>query len=161
MNMKTYISFHNRWILCHKGLCLLWRRPVLDSYVMCVGDQTTITCKTIKPVNKINTFHPHTGCGNAYSEVSFPILFIFLYITEREQVLARIGEKSTLLNNVLGRKSNWSGHIMRRNCLLHDATEEEMKEVKGVGKRRTQLLDDLRKRRRYWELKEGADDRNR
>ena len=27
-------------------------------------------------------------------------------------------------------------------------------EVKGVGRRRTQLIDDLRDRRRYWELKE-------
>jgi len=31
--------------------------------------------------------------------------------------------------------------------------------VKGVGRRRTQLLDDLRNRRRYWELKEEAEDR--
>ena len=30
--------------------------------------------------------------------------------------------------------------------------------MKGVGRRRTQLLDDLRKRRRYWELKEEAED---
>jgi hypothetical protein len=30
-----------------------------------------------------------------------------------------------------------------------------MKEVKGVGTR-TELLDDLRKRRRYWELKKEA-----
>ena len=29
----------------------------------------------------------------------------------------------------------------------------------GVGRRRTQLLDDLRKRRRYWELKEEAEER--
>ena len=32
-------------------------------------------------------------------------------------------------------------------------------EVKGVGRRRTQLLDDLRDRRTYWELKEEAEDR--
>ena len=32
-----------------------------------------------------------------------------------------------------------------------------MTEVKGVGRRRTQLLDDLRNRRRYWELKEEAE----
>ena len=32
-----------------------------------------------------------------------------------------------------------------------------MTEVKEVG-RRTQLLDDLRNRRRYWELKEEAED---
>ena len=29
-----------------------------------------------------------------------------------------------------------------------------MKEVKGVGRRRTKLFDDLRNRRRYWEQKE-------
>jgi hypothetical protein len=36
-----------------------------------------------------------------------------------------------------------------------------MTEVKGVGRKRTQLLYDLRNRRRYWELKEEAEDRKR
>jgi hypothetical protein len=36
-----------------------------------------------------------------------------------------------------------------------------MTEMKGVGiRRRSQLLDNLRNRRRYWELKEEAEDRN-
>ena len=73
-----------------------------------------------------------------------------------EQVLDRIGEKRTLLNNIVRRKANWIGHILRRNCLLHDAIEGQMKEVKGIGRRRTQLLDDLRNIRRYWEPKEEA-----
>ena len=34
-----------------------------------------------------------------------------------------------------------------------------MKEVKGVGSIKTQLLDDLRNRRKCWELKEGAEDK--
>jgi hypothetical protein len=33
--------------------------------------------------------------------------------------------------------------------------------MKGVGRRRTQLLNDLRNRRGYWELKEEAEDQNR
>jgi hypothetical protein len=33
--------------------------------------------------------------------------------------------------------------------------------VKGVGKRRIQLLDDLRNRKRYWELKQEDEDRKR
>ena len=78
-----------------------------------------------------------------------------------ERVLGRIGERRTLINNILRRKANWVGHIARRNYLLHDAIEGQMTEVKGVGRRRTQLLDDLRNRRRYWELKEEAEDRNR
>ena len=79
-----------------------------------------------------------------------------------EQFLYRIGEKRTLLNNILRIKANWNGHILKRNCLLRDAIEGQMTEVKGVGRRRrrTQLLDDLRNRR-YCELKEEAEDRNR
>ena len=38
-----------------------------------------------------------------------------------EQVLDRIGEKITLINNILCRKGNWIGHILRRNCLLHSS----------------------------------------
>jgi hypothetical protein len=55
-----------------------------------------------------------------------------------EQALERIGEKRTLSNNILRRKAIWIGHILRRNCLLHDAIEGQMTEVKGVGRRRTQ-----------------------
>ena len=72
-----------------------------------------------------------------------------------------MGEKKTLLNNILRRKANWIGHIMRINCLLHDAIEAQMTEVKGEGCRRTQLLDDLRNKRRYWEVEEEAEDRKR
>ena len=78
-----------------------------------------------------------------------------------DQVLDRIGEKRTLLNNILRRKTNWIGYILRRNCLLYYAIEGQMTGVKGVGRRRTQLLDDLKNRRRYWELKEEAEDRKR
>ena len=64
------------------------------------------------------------------------------------EVLEHIGEKRTLLNNILRRKAYWIGHILKRNCLLHDAIEGQMTEVKGVGRRiRRQLLDDLRNRR--------------
>ena len=79
-----------------------------------------------------------------------------------EEVLKRIGEKRTLLNTVLRRKTNWIGHLLRRNCLLRDAIKGEMTEMKGVGRiRRRQLLDDLRNRKRYWELKEEVEDRKR
>ena len=67
-----------------------------------------------------------------------------------EEVLGRVGEKRTLLNNILRRKANWIVHILRINCLLHDVTEGQMTETKGVGRRRIQLLDDMRNRGRYW-----------
>ena len=68
-----------------------------------------------------------------------------------------IGEKRTLPNNILCRKANWIGHILRRNCPLHDSSDEQASEVKGVG-RRTQLNKDSRNRKRYGELKDEAED---
>ena len=73
-----------------------------------------------------------------------------------QEVLACIGEKMRLLNNILPTKTNWINHILRRNCLLHEAIEGQMTEVIGVGgrrRRRTQLPDDVRKRRRYIDLR--------
>ena len=64
-----------------------------------------------------------------------------------EQVIECIGEKRTLLNYILSIKANWIGHIL--NCLLRDAIEGQMTEVKGVGRRKTHLLDNLRNRRKY------------
>ena len=50
--------------------------------------------------------------------------------------------------------------FLRRNCLLNDAIEGQMTEVKGVERRRrTQLLADLRNRRRNCELKKEAEER--
>ena len=43
-----------------------------------------------------------------------------------EEVLECIGENRTLLNNILRRKANPIGHILRRNCLLHDAIGGQM-----------------------------------
>ena len=43
-----------------------------------------------------------------------------------KQVLEHTREKRTILNNILLRKANWIGHILRRNCLLHDANEGQM-----------------------------------
>ena len=74
-----------------------------------------------------------------------------------EQFLERIGDKRTLLNNILHRKSNCIVYTREKNCRLHDAIVGQMTEVKGVGRRRTQLLEDLRNRRRYWKLKEVAE----
>ena len=78
-----------------------------------------------------------------------------------EQVLQRVGEKRTLLNNTLRTKANWICHILRKNSLLHDAIEGQITEVKGVERRKTQLLDDWRNRRRYLAVKEEAEDRKR
>ena len=65
-----------------------------------------------------------------------------------EQVLEHVAEKRTLLNNIICRKVYWIGHILRRNCLLHDAIQGQMTDLKGAGRRRTQLLDDLKQKKK-------------
>ena len=70
-----------------------------------------------------------------------------------EQVLELLGEKGTLLNNILCRKVNWIGNILRRDFLPHDTIEGQMAKMTRLGRRSTRLLDDLRNRRRYCELK--------
>ena len=45
----------------------------------------------------------------------------------RNDVLLRVKEQRNILHEILKRKENWFGHIMRRNCLLHRVTEGEIK----------------------------------
>jgi hypothetical protein len=80
-----------------------------------------------------------------------------------EEVLHRIKEERNILHTIKGRKANWIGHILRRNCLLKYVIEGKLEgrmEMTGRrGRRRKQLLDDLKEKRRYWKLKEEALDR--
>jgi hypothetical protein len=67
------------------------------------------------------------------------------------------------LHEIRKRKVNWIGHILRRNCLLQRVIKGKIKggiEVTGrKGRRRRQLLDDLKESRGYSHLKEEALDR--
>jgi hypothetical protein len=68
-----------------------------------------------------------------------------------------------LKHEILKRKANWIGHILRRNCLLQRVTEGKIQrgtEVTGrQGIRRKKLLGDLKERRGYSRLTEEALDR--
>jgi hypothetical protein len=81
-----------------------------------------------------------------------------------EDVLLRVKEHRNILLEIRKRKANWIGHILRRNCLLQRVTEGKIQagiEVTGRrGRRRRNLLDDLKERRGYSHLKEEALDRN-
>jgi hypothetical protein len=77
-----------------------------------------------------------------------------------EEVLHRVEEERNILHTIKRRKANWIGHILRRNCLLKHVIEGKLEgriEMTGRrGKRRKQLLDDLKEKRGYWKLKEEA-----
>jgi len=80
-----------------------------------------------------------------------------------EEVLLRVNEQRNILHEIRKRKENEIGHILRRNCLLQRVIEGKIQggiEVTGrQGRRRRKLLDDLKKKRGYSDLKEEALDR--
>jgi hypothetical protein len=80
-----------------------------------------------------------------------------------EEVLHRVQERRNILHTIKRRKANWIGHIVRRNCLLKHVIEGKLEgriEMTGRrGRRRKQLLDDLKEKRRYWKLEEETLDR--
>ena len=80
-----------------------------------------------------------------------------------EEMLLSVNEKRNILHEIRKRKANWIGHILRRNCLLKQVIEGNIKGEMEVtwrrGRSRKKLLDDLKERRGYFHLKEEALDR--
>jgi hypothetical protein len=69
-----------------------------------------------------------------------------------EDVLLKVKEQRNILHEILKRKTNWIGHILRRNCLLQRVTEGKIQEGIEVTGRRG------RRRRKLWIiLRKGED----
>ena len=81
----------------------------------------------------------------------------------RNEVLLRVDEQRNILHEVRKWKAYWIGHILRRNCLIKQIIEGQIKgEIEVTrrrGRRRKKLLDDLKDRRGYSHLKEESLDR--
>ena len=77
-----------------------------------------------------------------------------------EDVLLRVSKQRNILHEIRKRKTNWIGHILRRNCLLQQVIEGKIKGQREVtrrrGRRRKKLPDDLKSRRGYCQFKEEA-----
>ena len=83
---------------------------------------------------------PKTGISSLIDKRSLfiaSLLNLDLSTTSPEEILEHIEEKRTLLNNTLRRNANYVGHIPRKYCILLDAIEGQITEVKGVGRKRT------------------------
>jgi hypothetical protein len=80
-----------------------------------------------------------------------------------EEVLHRVKEERSIVHTIKRRKVNWIGNILRRNCLLKHVIggklEGRIEMTVRRGRRRKQLLYDLKEKRSYWKLKEEALDR--
>jgi hypothetical protein len=69
-----------------------------------------------------------------------------------------VKEGRNILHTIRRRKANWIGHILHRNCLIKHIIEGKILGTRMRGRRHMQLLDDLKETRRYWKLKEEAQD---
>jgi hypothetical protein len=76
-----------------------------------------------------------------------------------EAVSHRVKDGRNILHTIRRRKANWIGHILHRNCFIKYISEGEILGTRRRGRRHMQLLDDLKETRRYWNLKEEAQDR--
>ena len=76
-----------------------------------------------------------------------------------EHVLHMIGEERSFIKTI-PRRRDWLGHTLRHNGLLQEVIEGGMEGKKPRGRRRTNMLDALKKNRTYAELKRAAQDRD-
>jgi hypothetical protein len=67
-----------------------------------------------------------------------------------------VKEERNILHTIRRWKANWIGHILRS---LSRIIEGQITGTRMRGRRRKQLLDDFKEARRYWKLKEEAQDR--
>jgi hypothetical protein len=88
---------------------------------------------------------------------------IWTNLMRNEGVLQRVKKDRNILQTIKRRKAHWICHVLRRNCLLKHVIEGKIEERMDVtvrrGRRRKQLMDDVKEKRRHWKLKEKALDR--
>ena len=75
------------------------------------------------------------------------------------EVLQLVEEERSLVDNILMRKKNWIGHVLRGNGWLKEVIEGRMEGRRPRGKRRIGMLDEL-KVRGYYEMKRRTEDRD-
>jgi hypothetical protein len=63
-----------------------------------------------------------------------------------EEVLHRVQEERNIILTVKIKNINWIGHILRRNCVLQHVIEGKVEATGKRGRRRNQILDDLKER---------------
>jgi len=76
-----------------------------------------------------------------------------------EEVLQGTKQENNVLHTIKWEKVYWIGHILCRNCLLKHVIEGNIEGTGKRGRRRRQLLNDLRGKKGYWNLKEETLDR--
>jgi len=86
---------------------------------------------------------------------------IWNHRVRNEELLHRVKEDRNILHAINRRRVNWIGHILCVNCLLKHAIERKIdgriEVVTGRrGRRRNQLLGELKDKREYFKVKREA-----
>jgi len=76
-----------------------------------------------------------------------------------DDVLKRVNEERSLLNEIWQRKHRWIGHMLRHDSFLQAIFEGRMLGKRTRGRRRTQMLRDLTMNSDYVTLKQTAAER--
>ena len=117
------------------------------------GKWTGYSQQQIRNTWKVSKF----GAGEGWRRSVGPIMW------EMKKCYLESMKQRKILHEIRKRKANWIGHILRRNCFLKQVMEGkikgEMEVTRRRGRRRKKLLDDLRDRKGYSDLKEEALDR--
>jgi hypothetical protein len=71
---------------------------------------------------------------------------------KNEEEFCNVKEQIIILHTIKGKKDNWIGPILRKNCILKHIFEGKIEGgtvAMGRRGRRKQLLNDLQEKRRY------------
>jgi hypothetical protein len=149
-------EFNNKKTLLTSKLDLNLRKKLVKCYIWSIALYGAETW-TLRKIDQTYLENFEMWCWRRVEKISW---------TDRvtnEEVLHRVKEERNILHTIKRRNANGIGHILRRNCLLKHVIEgklERKTEMTGRrGRRRKQLLDNLKEKRRYWKLKEEALDR--
>ena len=74
-------------------------------------------------------------------------------------VLHRVKEEKNIIHTIRRWEANWNGHILSMDCLIKLVIEGRIEMVGRQERRSKQLLNDIKKTRRCWKLKEDILDR--
>jgi hypothetical protein len=146
-------AFNKNKNLFTSKLDLNMRKKLVKCYIWSVALYGAETW-TLRAIDKKHLVSFEMWCWRRMEKISWSDRVI------NEEVLLSVNEQRSVPHEIRKWKANWTGHILRRNCLLQRVLEGKIKgEIEVTrrrGRRRKGLLDDLKDRSGYSQLKEEA-----
>ena len=126
-------AFNKKRALFTSTLDVELRKKLVKCYVWSIALYGAETW-TLRAVDQKNLETFETWCWRRMEKISWTDH------VRKEEVLLKVKEQRNILHEIRKRKTNWIGHILRRNCLLQRVIEGKIKgriEVKGRTKKKT------------------------